>query len=87
MPKIYKKLYEFIANSPKPATKPDVKPAPSKPSVPSPAPSRPSPIRRDKPSTQPKPLGYASEESLYKQFIEVLRKAKKEVKVNINKLK
>ena len=82
MANVYKTLYEFLANSP---IKPG-KPAPTKPATPAkPAPQRPSPIRRDKPSTTPKPQ--ASETDIYNRFIDVLKKAKSQVKVNKSKLK
>jgi hypothetical protein len=74
------RLDEFLANNP--TTKPT-----TKPSTPTTRPTRqaPSPIRRDKPSTSPKPM--ATAEDVVNYFIETLRAEDGEIKFDLKKLK
>ena len=74
------RLNEFLANSP--TTKPT-----TRPSTPTTRPTRqaPSPIRRDKPSTSPKPQ--ATAEDVVNHYIETLRAEDTEIKFDLKKLK
>ena len=74
------RLNEFLANSP--TTKPT-----TRPSTPTTRPTRqaPSPIRRDKPSTSPKPQ--ATAEDVVNHYIEILRAEDTEIKFDLKKLK
>lgn len=74
MKKIITSIGEFFAAEP--TTKPTIKPE----TKPGPAPSRPSPIRRDKPSVDPKPKA-ATEQEVVMRFVEVLREKTIQIKV------
>ncbi len=79
---IITKMNEFLATRPGTApTKPDVKPGIS----PGTTPSKPGPIRRDKPSVDPKPK--AKIDDVMKRFMTELRKSKMEIKFDMSKLK
>jgi hypothetical protein len=81
---VYTKIDEFLSSNPapaKPKTNPGTKPGTS----PGKTPSRPSPIRRDKPSVNPKPLAKAGD--VVKRFMEELRNSKDPIKFDLGKLK
>ena len=79
MRKYFLSLNEFLATKPAPSpVKPTTKPEPK--------PSRPSPIRRDKPSVDPKPKA-ATEQDVVDRFFEELRKENKDVKIDLKKIK
>lgn len=75
--KVFTKIEEFLA------TKPAVKPAVpvTKPGTP----TKPSPIRRDKPSVDPKPKAKAKD--VVDRFMQELKTAKSDIKFDISKLK
>lgn len=82
--RLYTNIDEFLAAQPatkpgQPATKPGIAPGTR------PTPSRPSPIRRDKPSTEPAPK--AKLDDVMKRFNAELKKAKAPIKFNLSKLK
>jgi len=82
---IYTKIDEFLAAGTAPArpkTSPGTKPGVS----PGKTPSRPTPIRRDKPSVNPKPL-MAKPADVVKRFMEELRKSKDPINFDLGKLK
>ena len=86
--KVYTKLNEFLAAQPrvapsKPSTSPTTKPG-TKPTSPG-KPQRPSPIRRDKPSTDPEPKAKAMD--VVKRLLIELKKAKAPINFDIQKLK
>ena len=81
---------EFLANSPKPGVRPEVKPGVS----PGTKPTFPTPIRPYKPSVKPDPkagietiLPIATEEELIAKLISNLRSDKKEIEVNLGAIK
>lgn len=80
MERIITSLHEFMAAQP--ATKPTTAPPKTSPST---APSRPSPIRRDKPATEPKPQ--AKVEDVVKKFMKELRGKSEPFELDIKKLK
>ena len=80
MEKIITNLHEFLAAQP--ATKPTTAPPKTTPST---TPSRPSPIRRDKPSTEPKPQ--AKIEDVVKKLMTELKKKSEPFELDIEKLK
>lgn len=85
MAKYIKKIDEQMA-APAPAREKERTIAPTKPGTkPGTSPRRPSPIRRSKPSVQPRPK--ATAEDVYNRFIEELRAAKGEIAFDIQKLK
>jgi hypothetical protein len=75
---IITKIEEFLST--RPGT------APTKPGIsPGTTPSRPGPIRRDKPSVDPRPK--AKIDDVMKRFMTELRKSKMAIKFDIKKLK
>lgn len=87
--KIYSSLNEFLANSPKPGVRPDVKPG-----EPTTKPKYPSPIRRDKPSVKPDPKAEieiltvkATEDDLVEKFISELRNQDREIEIDFSSMK
>jgi hypothetical protein len=82
--RLYTNIDEFLASQPatkpgQPATKPGTSPGTR------PTPSRPSPIRRDKPSTEPAPK--AKLKDVMERFKTELRKSETPIKFNLTKLK
>ena len=79
---IITKMNEFLDTRPGTApTKPGIKPGIS----PGTTPSKPGPIRRDKPSVDPRPK--AKIDDVMKRFMAELRKSKMEIKFDMSKLK
>ena len=79
---IITKIDEFLATKPGTApAQPTIKPGIS----PGTTPARPGPIRRDKPSVDPKPKAKA--EDVTKRFMAELRKSKMPIKFDLKKLK
>ena len=87
--KIYSSINEFLANSPKPGVRPDVKPG-----EPITKPKYPSPIRRDKPSVKPDTKAEievltvrATEDDLVERFISELRTQDREIEIDFSSIK
>lgn len=87
--KIYSSINEFLANSPKPGVRPDVKPG-----EPITKPKYPSPIRRDKPSVKPDTKAEievltvkATENDLVERFISELRTQDREIEIDFSSIK
>ncbi len=79
---IFTKIDEFLATKPGTApAQPTIKPG----TTPGTTPSKPGPIRRDKPSVDPKPK--AKIEDVMKRFMVELRKSKMPIKFDLKKLK
>jgi hypothetical protein len=88
--KIFSSLNEFLANSPKPGVRPDIKPGITTGTKP----KYPSPIRRDKPSVKPDTKAElevltvrATEEDLVERFLEELRSQDREIEIDFSSIK